>query len=133
MDYGLGQFITGVITVGFQALQLWRDTRDVEAVKSKINQFDKITSSQKVISEGQRLQQVVPIPVLNTLKERVDQCWTDFQDAAGNHNILPRQLERYTEGLRECICRELRVIKRLNGKLPTESMNSWWNEYQCEN
>lgn len=133
MDYELGQFITGIISVGFQVLQLWKDTRNVEAVREKVNQFDEITSSQNVIVEGQLLQQLVPTPVLNTLKGRVDICWTDFQDAVGNHNITPNQLDRYTEGLRECICRELRVIKRLNGNLPTQSMNDWWIQHQCEN
>lgn len=133
MDYGLGQFVTGVISVGLQVLQIWRETKNVAAVKSKVNQFDEITSSQSVISEGLLLQQLIPTPVLNTLKGRVDICWTDFQDAVGNANITPRQLDRYTEGLRECICRELKVIKRLNGKLPTPKMNDYWNEYECGN
>jgi hypothetical protein len=133
MDYGLGQFITGIISVSFQVLQLWRDTQNIELVKAKIKQFDEITSSQNVVTEGLILEQLIPIHVLNTLKGRIDYCWSDYQDAVENPNILPRQLDRYTEGLRECICRELKVIKRLNGEFPVKIMNDWWYQYQCEN
>tara|TARA_R110002072_G_scaffold300257_1_gene477216 strand:- start:442 stop:1296 length:855 start_codon:yes stop_codon:yes gene_type:complete len=133
MDYELGQFITGVISVGLQTLQVWRETRSVEAVQSKAKEFDRITGSKLVMDEGLLLQQIVPSPVLNTLKGRVDLCWTDFNDAIGNPNITPRQLDRYGEGLQECICRELRIIKNLNGSLPTQAMKDWWDLYKCAN
>lgn len=131
MDYNLGQFVTGIISVGLQVLQMWKEGRSVQAVQSKVKQFDEITSSQSILTEGKLLEGLVPHAVLNTLKGRVEICWTDFNEVAGNQNLTPRQMDRYTEGLRECICRELKIIKRLNGNLPTKTMQDWWDGYEC--
>lgn len=133
MDYGLGQFITGIISVGLQVLQIWDQTENVEAVRAKTNQFDEIASSQLAQNEGALLQQLVPFDVLVMLKGRVEVCWSDFKEAAGNPNITPRQLGRYTQGLKECICTELTVIHELNGIFPTSSMDEWWKQYRCGN
>jgi hypothetical protein len=131
MDYNLGQFVTGIISVGLQVLQMWKEGRSVQDVQSKVKQFDEITSAQSIFTEGKLLESLVPYPVLNTLKGRVEICWTDFNEVAANQNLTPRQMDRYTEGLRECICRELKIIKRLNGSLPTKTMQDWWDGYQC--
>lgn len=131
MDYNVGQFVTGIISVGLQVLQIWKDGRNVGDVQAKVKQFDEITQSESVIIEGNLLEGLVPPPVLNTLKVRVDICWTDFNEVAANQNLTPGQMDRFTEGLRECICRELKIIIRLNGKLPTKTMQDWWNGYEC--
>lgn len=132
MDYALGQFVTGIISVGLQAFQIWKDTRNPQSVRETLNQLESITNSQEIVREGKELESLIPFPVLNTLKNRVEICWTDYNHAVSDMNILPRQLDRYTEGLRQCICRELSVIIRLNGKLPNETMKKWWKEYGCE-
>lgn len=131
MNYELGQFITGVISTSLQVFQLWQEHRNVDEIQSKIRQFDQITSSPQTIAEGQLLEGLIPTNVLNTLKGRVEICWSDFDDVMKSNNITPRQIDRYTEGLRECICRELKVIMRLNGSLPTQSMQNHWKEYKC--
>lgn len=131
MDYNLGQFVTGIISVGLQVLEIWKDGRSIKDVQDKVKQFDEITSSQNILTEGLLLEGLVPNQVLNTLKRRVEICWIDFNEVAENQNLTPRQMDRYTEGLRECICRELKIIRRLNGKLPAKTMQDWWNEYEC--
>lgn len=131
-DYGLGQLITGIVSVGLQVYQIWKDTRDVGKVQAKAKQFKKITTSLQTARQGRQLENLVPKRVLTTLKNRIDICWSDFQYAMENPNILPRQMDKYTEGLRECICRELRIILRVNVRFPTKQMQKWWNEYGCE-
>lgn len=131
MDFGLGQFITGVLSVGLQVLQMWRERRNVPEIQSKLRQFDEITASLQILEEGQMLEGLIPNSVLVTLRGRVEVCWTDFNEAVANLNITPNQLDRYSEGLKECICRELKVIKRLHGHFPTQKMQEWWDGYKC--
>lgn len=40
----------------------------------------------------------------------------------------PKQAEPELE---ECICEELRSIKRLNGTVPKGKQRNWWNHYGC--
>lgn len=131
MDFGLGQFITGVLSVGLQTLQIWRENRNIREVQDQLQQFNQITNSISIIEEGNRLEGLIPASILMTLKSRVEVCWSDFNDSVSNLNITPNQLDRYSEGLKECLCRELRVIKNLHGKLPTRQMEEWWNAYKC--
>jgi hypothetical protein len=131
MDFGLGQFITGVLSVGMQTLQLWRENRNVKQVQQQLQQFNQIVNSTNIVEEGVLLESLVPRPVLNTLKSRVEVCWNDFNDSVSNLNITPNQLDRYSDGLKECLCRELSVIKKLNGNLPTSQMQQWWDAYKC--
>jgi hypothetical protein len=86
MDYNLGQFVTGIISVGLQVLQMWKDGRSIKDVQDKVMQFDEITQSNQVLNEGKLLEGLVPFPVLNTLKGRVEVCWTDFNEVAANQN-----------------------------------------------
>lgn len=131
MDFGLGQFITGVLSVGFQTLNLWRETRNVIQVQDQLQQFNQVTNSTGIVDEGLLLESLIPTPILGTLRSRVEVCWNDFNDSVSNLNITPNQLDRYSDGLKECICRELKVIKNLNGNLPTRQMQQWWDVYQC--
>lgn len=100
-------------------------------MQSKVKQFDEITNSSQILEEGLMLEGVIPNFVLVTLRGRVEVCWTDFNDAVANFNITPNQLDRYSEGLKECICRELKIIKNLNKELPTRKMQEWWDTYKC--
>jgi hypothetical protein len=131
MDYGLGQFITGILATSLQIFSIYRDTRNIEMVRETASNFNTITTSQIVIEEGRDLENLIPGHVLNTLKNRVEMCWSDFNDALANPNITPTQLDRYATGLKECICRELKVIFTLNGTLPNSQLQNYWNQYKC--
>jgi hypothetical protein len=131
MNYDQGQFVAGVLSVGLQILQMWQSTRDVTKIKELKSQFNEVASSQGIRKEGARMQSLIPAHVFTTLEKRVSICWNDFNDVADNPNITPRQMDRYTQGLRECLCSELKRIKLLNGELPTELMNQWWTQYAC--
>ena len=132
MDYGLGQFITGVVSVGLQVFQIWKETKDLNEVRNVTSNFDKIIDSYEVKSDGINIENLVPKPILVSLNNRVDRCWKYFKDVADNPTILPSEYEKYQEGFRKCICRELKAIIRLNGKLPSPIMDKWWKLYGCK-
>ena len=117
------------ISATMQAIQTWIQFRDR---KRAVEPLKRIEVTPAIADEAQRLQSVVPMEVLVKLRERAERCWTKYTSTLDDDSYLPDEIDKATHAVRQCICRELRRIYKLNGSIPPGKLLDYWKQYQCE-
>lgn len=121
-------FIAG-ISATLQAVQTWLQFRDSHRAAAQFEErFSAASTDLSVLHEAERLTSIVPPLVLNTMIERVRRCWERYHEVLLG-GFLPAEIDEATEALKQCICRELKRIRELEGHIPDGELRRWWSQY----
>lgn len=91
------------------------------------------TVDNKYAVEASTLEMLIPPYVLDTFESRIRNCWDMFNEVLVSDNgYLPGDIDHASESLGKCICRELKRLKNVNGKIPDGTMQEYWTTYECE-
>lgn len=121
--------ISGVSAV-MQAVQTWLQLRDRRRASEPLARVEEQAPAYQ--AEGQALQNIVPPDVLHILQQRAQECWLKYKEVLDDERYLPPEIDKATKAVQECICRELRRIKELNGSVPPGVLSRYWTQYSCE-
>jgi nucleoside phosphorylase len=78
---------------------------------------------------------LLPSTTIDIFVKRVNTCWNDYNKALASEDAFSHaELDRATNALVRCICRELTRVYKLNGNsIPNKGQwKVWWNTYKCE-
>jgi len=126
------EVLISTISAAMQAIELWLTLRDRKKASAAIEQAASIRQLPQVIEEARNLAMLIPSDILDTLSNRVDQCFKKYKVVLTDGQYLPAEIDEATEAVKACICRELRRIKSINGGIPIGVLNEYWNQYKCE-
>jgi hypothetical protein len=120
--------LVALFSAALQSIQTWYQVRDSSRAREA---FDRCLANARTDPQIQQQNQIVealiPADILDSLVDRVRQCWTDYQETLDGGTIP--EIDRATEGIKGCLCRELARIKNLNGDIPDGELRKWWNAY----
>jgi len=126
------EIIIAAISATMAAIGVWQKERDYKHTKQEYNRvYQESLSSESVLIEARYISERLPKRTLDLLGARVERCWDDFDEKIDpdRGNISnPKDAEPELE---DCICEELRSIKRLEGTIPDGKFKNWWNNYGC--
>ncbi len=124
--------IIAAVSAIMAAIGVWQKERDYKLTKAEYKRvYKESLTSKSIIREAEIVASLLPQQTLDLLGKRVEMCWEEFDEKidperGGISN--PRHAE---PDLENCICEELRSIKRLNGTIPDGKLKNWWNNYGC--
>jgi hypothetical protein len=108
-----------------------RKTRDKSQAASS---FDETLSAKRRSSDTEKaaeeLVKIIPPDVISLLESRADLCWTGYRTVLGGV-YLPDEVDRATDAVQACVCRELRRIYKLNGDIPPK-WKEQWDRFKCQ-
>jgi hypothetical protein len=123
------ELIISGLSAALQAIQTWYQIRDSrEAARVFDTEYRLQLDSPAMKTAARRLENLVPDAILETMKQRVQSCWTRYQEVLTG-GFLPGEIDEATQSLKLCVCRELRRIRELNGSLPAGILSEWWDAY----
>ena len=125
------EIIIAGVTGLLQAIELWVTVRDRHAANAAFKRaYPEIATNRSLQQEARNLESLVPERVLEAMKDKVERCWTRYQEVLDDDDgYLPGEVDSATNAVKQCICRELRRIRELNGDLPPGKLLLWWNKY----
>jgi type I restriction enzyme R subunit len=124
--------VVSLIRGAMQAITFWQTQKDREKAKQALVEAKSKTMEPSTVEEGVRLQSLIPRSTIDLMTQRVDKCFTNYEEVLDDEKFLPKQIDNATVALIECICSELRRIKLLNGDMPTTTLKKYWEQYGCE-
>jgi hypothetical protein len=118
------------ISATLQAIQTWLQYRDSRRTLGVFEDRLKDAPQHALIQNQARyLSKIIPQPILDTMGERAQKCWEQYHEVLKG-GFLPGEIDEATENVKECLCRELRRILRLNGGImPPGVLSDWWLAY----
>lgn len=123
--------VISLIRGAMQAITFWQTQKDRKSAKRALTEARISTPDKEAVEEGIRLKSLIPDSTLKKMKERVKQCFVNYEDVLDDDKYLPNEIDKATDAVIACICRELRRIKKLNGNLPTTTLKDYWEQYGC--
>ena len=114
-----------------QALEVWMTARDRHGARAAFkSEYSRITADSLLQAQARTLESLVPGPVLESLKDRVERCWERYQEVLDDEEgYLPGEVDSATSAVKRCVCRELRRIKDINGSIPPGKLSEYWSAY----
>lgn len=124
--------IIAIIRGSMQAISFWQNQKDRISAKKAIKSVAEIAEEEDVLKEGEELSAIAPQSTIDKLTERVQICFTRYESVLDDDDYLPPEVDKATEALIACICRELTRLMKVNGgTLPTDSLKRYWDSYRC--
>ena len=124
--------IIAAINAIMAAFGIWQKERDYKLTRNEYKRvYEESVRSEEIIAEARLVAEMLPQKTLDILGRRVEQCWGEFDEKIDpDRGAISNPKEEEPE-LENCICEELRSIKRLNGTVPQGKLRTWWNNYGC--
>lgn len=114
------------------AIQVWYRSRDKRKAAAEFDaRYEKTLVSPEAKDAATELVAIIPEDVIADLEKRADSCWTGFRNVLDDLEYLPEQVDKATEAVQACVCRELGRIQKLNGSIPPRWLPQW-QRYDCE-
>lgn len=125
------EIIIAGISATLQAVDLWLSERDrKQARRAFANAYPRINVDPRLKAEARQLEGLVPAHVLENMQKRVERCWKIYNEILEDEDgYLPQEIDDATIAVRKCICRELRRLYDLNGRIPPGTLANWWRQY----
>lgn len=123
--------IISLIRGAMQAITFWQTQKDRKKAKQALIEAKSKTTEPSTVEEGVKLISLIPKSTLDLMTQRVNHCFTNYEEVLEDEKYLPKQIDNATIALIECICSELRRIKLVNGDLPTTTLKKYWDQYNC--
>jgi hypothetical protein len=118
------------ISAAAAAVQVWQRRRDTRAARDAFDtSYERTLVSQEAAAAATELVAIIPLEVIRELEGRADNCWKGYRNVLGG-DFLPDEIDRATDSVQACVCRELRRIERLNGSIPSRWTDQW-RKYEC--
>jgi len=114
-------------------LQPPASTNNNKAEDLKLKSYEIIQphGNDNLLKEIEQLQILIPESILSLFQKRITACWNDYHEIlASEGEYMDPQIDRFTNALMRCICRELKRVKQLNGFIPEQFLETW-NTYGC--
>ena len=113
------------------AFQVWQRIRDKDAAAKAFDEtFNRTQSSHEAQEAAQQIVAIAPEHVIKDLETRADKCWTSYRKVLGGP-FLPDEIDHATDAVKECVCRELTRIHKINGGKIPDRWKSQWDTYAC--
>ena len=113
------------------AVQAWVVYRDRhKAADAFDTTFKQTLQSPEARAAAEELLTIIPEGVIKELEGRADSCWTGYRNVLGG-DYLPDEVDKATESVQACVCRELKRIQKLNGAIPPR-WRGQWDRYRCQ-
>lgn len=128
-----GLIVSGISAV-LQAAQTWIAYRDSRRAAEEFRlEIERGAQSPALANAASQLS-LAPPNVLAALGDRVEECWNKYYEMliAPSGTYLPTDLDDATEAVKRCVCRELKRLKAVNGRLPPGKFSEWWRQYGCQ-
>ena len=130
MSFELANVLFSGISAVASAIQVWEFTQDkVKAGLAFDDTYKKTLASPESHEAAKQLVAIIPPDVIKDLEGRADTCWTGYRKVLGG-DYLPDEVEKATDSVKGCVCRELRRIDDLNGSIP-DRWKGQWNRFKC--
>lgn len=126
------EIIIASISAAMQAVDFWLTHKDRLKARDALNQVKNLTQSQSVQREARDLVLVIPQDIMNTFERRVNVCFEKYKDVLTDEGYLPGEIDKATQALLACICRELRRLHAINGRIPGGTLSVYWDLYKCQ-
>jgi len=124
--------IIAAISGMMAAIGIWQKERDYKSTKAEYKRvYEESLHSEEIFREAEIVARLLPRKTLDILGKRVEQCWDDFDEKIDPERGRIDNPKYAEPELENCICEELRSIKRLNGTVPEGKLRNWWNNYGC--
>lgn len=107
------------------SLATWGDTGSVGKAREAAHR-----GYRPGIAESLALEVGIPQRTFELMSGRVYQCFATF-DQLLLDNPLPGEVVNAAEQVTRCVCRELGVLKQLNGSIPDGPLEEWFTRYSC--
>jgi hypothetical protein len=128
LDIAMALF-AGISAVA-EAIQAWQSTRDRRKAARVFDEtYDKTLHAPESKKAAEQLVAIIPPEVIKDLEGRADACWTGYRKVLGGE-FLPDEVDKATDSVQACVCRELWRIHKLNGCIP-DRWNGQWQRYKC--
>ena len=119
------------ISAAAAAVKAWVGYRDRQkAVEAFDGTFKRTLESPEARAAAEELVKIIPEEVIKDLESRADTCWTGYRKVLGG-DYLPDEVDKATESVQACVCRELTRIQKLNGSIPQRWLGQW-EKYRCK-
>lgn len=113
------------------AVRAWVAFRDrKKAADAFDSTFTHDLNSAEAQAAAKELLDIIPVKVIEDLERRADDCWTGYRKVLGG-DYLPDEVDKATDSVQACVCRELRRIDKLNGSIPPRWQGQW-DRFACE-
>lgn len=130
MAFDLALALFAGISAAAEAIQAWLALRDKRKAASVFDEtYEKTLQATDSKKAAEQLVAIIPTEVIQDLEERARSCWTGYRKVLGGE-YLPDEVDKATDSVRACVCRELGRIHKLNGSIPDRWMPQW-NQYKC--
>jgi hypothetical protein len=128
--FELARTLFAGISAAAAAIGVWQKSRDKKEAAAA---FDKAYVEERESSRSkdaaQELLSIIPPDVVVGLESRADLCWTGYRTVLGGQ-YLPDEVDRATDAVQACVCRELRRLYKLSGQIPSR-WKGQWERYKC--
>lgn len=129
MDPGI---IIAAISASMQAVDLWRSFRNKSTAKEALEQTENLQKLPSIQKEATQLGMLIRPDILESLERRIETCQDRYKKVLdAEKDYLPEEVDKATDALLQCICRELRRIEKINGEIPKGVLQDYWNKYNC--
>ena len=124
--------VVALVQGAMQAISFWQEQRDRIKASKALKSVENLIDNPDVIKEQTILKSLIPERTLNLMTERVNVCFKRYDEVLDDDSsYLPAEIDKATDAVIACICRELRRIMKLNGELPTDTLKAYWEKYNC--
>lgn len=125
--------IIAAITATMDAIELWRKFRNKEGAQKAISQVESLRETEHIQEEARKLKVLIRPDILDTMENRVQTCMDRYKKILeSDEDYLPEEIDKATDALLSCVCRELKRIQKVNGSLPDGILQDYWKQYRCE-
>ncbi len=125
--------IIAAITATMDAIELWRKFRNKEGAQKAISQVESLRETEHIQEEARKLKVLIRPDILETMENRVQTCMDRYKKILeSDEDYLPEEIDKATDALLSCVCRELKRIQKVNGSLPDGILQDYWKQYRCE-
>ena len=123
-------FFSGISAVA-AAVQAWYRFKDRQKAADAFDTTYRQTLDSREANEAAtELVAIIPEAVIEDLEHRADKCWTGYRDVLGGE-YLPFEIDKATDDVQACVCRELGRMNKLSGTIPAK-WEGQWNRFNCE-
>ena len=91
-----------------------------------------LINDEELRSELEQVKIVIPQSLYDQFFDKVKQGYSDFEEVhQADEEYTPQQQERAAKAVKNCICRQLRMLIDVNGSIPDGTLSEYWEIYKC--
>lgn len=109
-----------------EAINAWESSKSKAETKQVLSSPVKIENRNLI-----NLINLVPDKTIDILTKRINTCFVNYNIVLESDDYLEPEIDKATENVIKCVCRELKRLKKVNGSIPKE-LKAHWKDYNCD-